>query len=105
MQGALYAPFASGFAPAGGIVRRMHSTLATINASSSGGTRQRTLLQRSVKPNRWFLDFASLYPGYAGYQCAQEMLTRKFTSQSEFDAAETRYQKALAAVAGKLIRP
>jgi hypothetical protein len=33
------------------------------------------------------------------------MLTRKFTSQSKFNAVETRYKTALAAVVGQLIRP
>jgi RND family efflux transporter MFP subunit len=44
---------------------------------------------------------AELKDATLSYQRAKEMLTRKFTSQSDFDAAEARYKKALAAVANQ----
>jgi RND family efflux transporter MFP subunit len=44
---------------------------------------------------------AELKDATLSYQRAKEMLTRKFTPQSEFDAAEARYKKALAAVANQ----
>jgi RND family efflux transporter MFP subunit len=44
---------------------------------------------------------AELKDATLSYQRAREMLTRRFTSQADFDAAEARYQKALASVANQ----
>jgi RND family efflux transporter MFP subunit len=44
---------------------------------------------------------AELRDATSSYQRAQELLSRKFVAQSEFDAAEARYKRALAAVANQ----
>ncbi len=44
---------------------------------------------------------AELQDATSAYQRAKEMLTRKFTPQSEFDTAEARYKRALAGVANQ----